>query len=237
MRKRVRFVFSPSAAVVAVAMLACGLADGQARDTPAPARGQPPAATTARNDPGPELARLDALAGQWTVRQSMWPDPARPPVVDRGEATLTPVLGGRHLRQELRIDSPKGAFHGLGYLGFDDAAQRYDSLWMDVNFNGMILAHGRYDPSKTATSWPAPCPIPATAARCLRCAKSCACGMPITSPSSTTSATKAGSGWPCGWSTRGNKRAAHARRTVQSARRAITTSSSARSRASRRMSR
>jgi len=150
MRKRVRFVFSPSAAVVAVAMLACGLADGQARDTPAPARGQPPAATTARNDPGPELARLDALAGQWTVRQSMWPDPARPPVVDRGEATLTPVLGGRHLRQELRIDSPKGAFHGLGYLGFDDAAQRYDSLWMDVNFNGMILAHGRYDPSKNS---------------------------------------------------------------------------------------
>jgi len=82
------------------------------------------------------------------VRQSMWTDPAKPPAIDVGEATLTPVLGGRHLRQDLRIDSPTGAFRGLGYLGYDLATRRYDSLWMDVNFTGMILAHGSYDPSR-----------------------------------------------------------------------------------------
>lgn len=54
------------------------------------------------------------------------------------------VLGSRHLRQDLRIASAE-PFEGLGYIGYDDAAGRYDSSWMDTNFAGMIVAHGNYD--------------------------------------------------------------------------------------------
>jgi hypothetical protein len=150
MRERSRFPLSIAPAVAAAILLACGPAHGQASpDASTRAREPSPAvASTARADSGPELQRLNALAGHWTVRQSMWTDPAKPPAIDVGEATLTPVLGGRHLRQDLRIDSPTGAFRGLGYLGYDLATRRYDSLWMDVNFTGMILAHGSYDPSR-----------------------------------------------------------------------------------------
>jgi hypothetical protein len=89
-------------------------------------------------------ARLAALAGQWSVRQSLWLDPGSAPVVDHGTATWTMVLGGRHLRQNLRIAS-RQPFEGLGYIGYDDAVGRYDSSWMDTNFTGMIVAHGDYD--------------------------------------------------------------------------------------------
>ncbi len=89
-------------------------------------------------------AQLAALAGQWSVQQSLWPDPALAPVVDHGTASWTMVLGGRHLRQDLRIAS-RPPFEGLGYIGYDDALGRYDSSWMDTNFTGMILAHGHYD--------------------------------------------------------------------------------------------
>jgi hypothetical protein len=85
--------------------------------------------------------RLDWLAGRWSVRQSFWTDPAKAPAVDTGTAVFARVLEGRHLRQELRIDAAK-PFHGLGYLGYDEAAGRYDSLWMDVNFGGLVLARG-----------------------------------------------------------------------------------------------
>ncbi|HEX7732363.1 MAG TPA: DUF1579 family protein [Rhodanobacter sp.] len=91
--------------------------------------------------PASAARSLDWLAGRWDVRQSFWTDAARPPAVDAGSAVFTPVLEGRHLRQELAIASAT-PFHGLGYLGYDDAAGRFDSLWMDVNFGGVVIAHG-----------------------------------------------------------------------------------------------
>lgn len=85
--------------------------------------------------------RLDWLVGNWSVHQSFWTDTSKAPTIDTGSAVFSSVLSGRHLRQELRIDSAK-PFHGLGYLGYDAGASRYDSLWMDVNFGGVVVAHG-----------------------------------------------------------------------------------------------
>lgn len=149
MHKRSRFPLSLAPAIAAM-VVTCIPARGRAlSEAPTHAReASPAAASTTRESPGPEVKRLNALAGHWTVRQSMWTDPARPPAIDLGEATITPVLGGRHWRQDLRIDSPRGVFRGLGYLGYDLATHRYDSLWMDVNFTGVIVAHGNYDPSR-----------------------------------------------------------------------------------------
>lgn len=84
------------------------------------------------------------LAGHWSVQQSMWTTPGASPVVDHGTATYALVLGGRDLRQDLRIASSK-PFEGLGYIGQDGVAGSYFSSWMDTNFSGMILAHGSYD--------------------------------------------------------------------------------------------
>lgn len=112
--------------------------------------GSHPSAAAPQVDP--PHAQLASLAGHWAVRQSMWMDPKSAPVVDHGSAIYAMVLGGRHLRQQLRIASSK-PFEGLGYIGYDDAAGKYYSSWMDTNFSGIILAHGSYDAASRTYSF------------------------------------------------------------------------------------
>lgn len=107
---------------------------------------------TPTTSPSAPAHRLDWLAGRWSVRQSFWADPAKAPAVDGGSAVFAAVLGGQHLRQELQIDSAK-PFRGLGYFGYDAAAGRYDSLWMDVNFGGVVVAHGDCRPDGRACTF------------------------------------------------------------------------------------
>lgn len=96
--------------------------------------------------PDAQHAALGALAGQWDVRQSFYLKPGEPPQIDTGSAEFAMVLNGRHLRQSLHIAS-KQPFEGLGYLGYDPAVGHWFSTWMDVNFPGLIVAWGDYDPT------------------------------------------------------------------------------------------
>ena len=93
----------------------------------------------------PQHAALAALAGHWSVTQTLWSTPGAPPAIDQGEADFAMVLDGRHLRQELHIAAKDKPFEGLGYIGYDTSAKTYFSTWMDVNFTGFIIAKGDYD--------------------------------------------------------------------------------------------
>ena len=130
----------PALLTLALALASTALHAGGADPPAAPAQ-----ATAPSGAPGPQHRALAELAGPWAVVQTLWSAPGRPPAVDRGSATIVPVLGGRHLRQDLRIDAPGAPFEGLGYLGYDNASGRYESSWMDTNFTGMIIARGDYD--------------------------------------------------------------------------------------------
>lgn len=94
--------------------------------------------------PDREHQLLAALAGKWEVRQSFWGAPGKPPKRDDGTAELAMVLNGRHLRQTLHIADGTG-FEGLSYIGYDSAARRFFSTWMDVNFPGLVIAWGSLD--------------------------------------------------------------------------------------------
>lgn len=94
-----------------------------------------------------EHARLATMAGRWDVKQSLWEQSGQAPHVDHGTAVFSLVLDGRHLRQNLHIDAPAKPFDGLGYVGYDNATGEYYSTWMDVNFPGLIIARGSFDPS------------------------------------------------------------------------------------------
>lgn len=87
---------------------------------------------------------LAALAGHWTVTQSLWLDGAATPKIDAGDADFAMVLNGRHLKQTLHINDGTG-FEGLGYLGYDSGSGQAFSTWMDVNFPGMVVAWGGFD--------------------------------------------------------------------------------------------
>lgn len=109
-------------------------------------RTAPDSATTSVLDP--QHVQLGKLAGRWQVNQRLWTRPGQPPQVDAGVATFTMLLGGRHLQQDLRIASHP-PFQGLGYIGYDAATRSYFATWMDVNFTGLLVMHGDYDPRAT----------------------------------------------------------------------------------------
>jgi hypothetical protein len=90
--------------------------------------------------------QLATFAGRWNVEQFLWTRPGAAPEVDPGSAEFGMVLGGRHLRQDLRVRSGT-PFQGIGYVGFDNASRKYYSGWMDINFTGLLVLTGDYDPA------------------------------------------------------------------------------------------
>ncbi|WP_116091670.1 DUF1579 family protein [Sphingomonas crusticola] len=92
---------------------------------------------------------LTGLSGPWSVRQSFWAAPGAAPKVDQGKAEFAMVLRQQHLRQKLHIADGTD-FEGLGYIGYDTASARFFTIWMDVNFPGMVVAHGGYDAAAKA---------------------------------------------------------------------------------------
>lgn len=96
--------------------------------------------------PDAEHRLLAGLAGEWTVEQSFWATPGKPPKIDTGHASLAMILNGRHLRQSVRIDDGSN-FEGLGYFGYDPVTKAFFSTWMDVNFPGIVIARGALEPA------------------------------------------------------------------------------------------
>ena len=96
--------------------------------------------------PDAEHRMLAGLAGEWTVKQSFWTTPGKPPKIDTGHASLAMILNGRHLRQSVHIDDGSN-FEGLGHFGYDPATKAFFSTWMDVNFPGVVIARGGFGPA------------------------------------------------------------------------------------------
>jgi hypothetical protein len=103
--------------------------------------------------PGPQHQQLaDHFVGQWTAKQTMWMDPAAPPMTQTGSSSSETVLGGRQVRSDFSGSFMGQPFQGIGYSGYDNVTGRYTSTWADNMSTGTLLAYGDYDPtSKTYT--------------------------------------------------------------------------------------
>ena len=85
--------------------------------------------------PGEHHAALDSMAGDWKIEGKFRMSPESEWMDSPSKASIEWVLGGRFLRQE--VSSPPSPmmpqpFEGVGYLGYDNGAQRYVSSWMDT---------------------------------------------------------------------------------------------------------
>jgi hypothetical protein len=115
-----------------------------------PAHAGEPSAPSAPGAVSVEHARLARLAGLWNVKQSLWLKPGEEPQMDTGTAEFTTVLGGRALRQELRISSST-PFQGIGFTGYDTLTRTYFTSWMDMNFTDLLVLRGTRD--EVADTW------------------------------------------------------------------------------------
>lgn len=93
--------------------------------------------------PGAAHAELAARAGEWTVDYKYRWSPDAPWTTAQGTVASKPVLGGRYLMEEHAMEMMGMPMQGLLFLGFDNSAQEYTSLWMDTSSTWWVEARGR----------------------------------------------------------------------------------------------
>lgn len=169
---KLRTVAGVSMGLLAMSVLA-GLAQPDRSTQPAGSKpaAQPPAqpseaeytaAMMKAGTPGPEHARIMALAGTWNGKVSFQMAPDAPPQTSTGTMVNTPVLGGRQLRQEWKGDMMGMPFEGLGYWGYDNIKKQYTSFWSDTMSTSVMASAGTYDEKSQAYTLTGTTPDPLT---------------------------------------------------------------------------
>lgn len=102
--------------------------------------------------PGAAHKRLEPMVGKFDVRILTWVDPSQPPVESSASAVSVWVLENRYV-QTMLVGAPSAdAFRGIGYIGYDNVAKRYQAAWMDNGSTAITLYTGGFDAEgKSAT--------------------------------------------------------------------------------------
>lgn len=101
--------------------------------------------------PGPAHATLKAMEGKWKAVVKSWNAPGEPSVSE-GTAENRMILGGRYLEERFQSTMMQMPFEGYGLTGYDNAAHRYQSFWVDNMSTSMMTGTGAMDDAgKTLT--------------------------------------------------------------------------------------
>ncbi len=143
----------PIVALVATALCLAGPTFAQEAGKPPSAK----AAAVARAmdkamTPGEYQKRLEPMIGSFNVRVLIWVDPGKPPIESTASAVSTWVLGNRFVQTMLVGGPSDDAFNAIGYIGYDNAAKKYQASWMDDGSTALTLYTGGFNADgKSAT--------------------------------------------------------------------------------------
>ena len=103
--------------------------------------------------PGESHKALEPFVGAWTYTAQWWMGPEEQPQTMTGTAANTLIYGGRFLRQEFHgneAQEGQPAFEGLGFTGYDNLRQEYQTVWLDNMATGMMVGAGQFDATTKA---------------------------------------------------------------------------------------
>ncbi|MES2964095.1 MAG: DUF1579 domain-containing protein [Bdellovibrionota bacterium] len=100
---------------------------------------------TEAGTPGAEHKVLTDLAGDWKVSSKMWETAKGKPQESSGTSSFTPILGGRFVQQMFKGEVMGMPYEGMGLMGYDNVAKKYDTLWVDSMSTGMMKGAGAFD--------------------------------------------------------------------------------------------
>jgi hypothetical protein len=95
--------------------------------------------------PGPAHKALEPLVGDWNAEVKMWMAPDAPPTITKGTAKSTWALKGRFVQQDFSGEFMGKPFRGLGFTGYDNVRQKYNSVWIDDMSTTMFTGEGEAD--------------------------------------------------------------------------------------------
>ena len=103
------------------------------------------------SQPGPEIKRLEALAGTWSTTIKIWADGEDAPAAEMsGTAERKWILGGRYLEEITENATQDGVYQGRGYFGYNRAQGLYEFVWISTEDIEVSLDRGRIDPETNA---------------------------------------------------------------------------------------
>jgi len=106
---------------------------------------------------------LDQFAGFWNTESSFWMEGTdKPPVVSRGNASFSWVLGDRFLKMDYKGTFMGSKMEGIGYYGYDNMKKQYIQVWMDNTSTAFFPATGTLDEGGTNITLSGPMDDPAT---------------------------------------------------------------------------
>ncbi len=95
--------------------------------------------------PGPAHKALEALVGNWKAEVKCWHEPGGSPQVSQGTAKAKWVLNGRFLEEEFRGEMMGKPFTGRSLMGYDNAKQTFNTVWLSDMQTSMFTSEGKGD--------------------------------------------------------------------------------------------
>jgi hypothetical protein len=89
--------------------------------------------------------------------------PGAEPMQAESTTTITPIMGGRYTKVDVKGEMPGGTgpFEGFGIYGYDNVTQKFTASWIDNMSTGIAQGTGELSPDgKTLTiTYKYTCPV------------------------------------------------------------------------------
>jgi len=103
--------------------------------------------------PGAAHKLLEPLVGDWNAEVKCWMGPDAPPTITKGTAKSTWALKERFVQQEFNGEFMGKPFRGIGFTGYDNVRQKYNSVWIDDMTTTMVTSEGEAEPGGKAITF------------------------------------------------------------------------------------
>ena len=94
--------------------------------------------------PGEEQARLKPFVGEWNV-VGEFNGGGGSIIKSESTSSMSMILGGRFLWQEVHGSVQGEAFEGRSLIGFDNGSKKWFNVWIDSGGTGLLVADGVED--------------------------------------------------------------------------------------------
>jgi len=111
-------------------------------------------ACMAAGAPGAQHKELARSIGHWSGTCTQWMAPGTEPMKSEVTCDMSNFLDGRFVKCEYSGEIPgMGPFHGIGFNGFDNVAQKYVSIWLDNCGTGIMTGEGSQSADGKTLTW------------------------------------------------------------------------------------
>lgn len=113
----------------------------------------------ARMTPNENHKSLNDIVGKFNYTMKWWMAPEGKAEETKGTSTSKWIMNGRFVQQDVKAKMNGQNFQGLGYTGYDNVKEEYQSVWLDNMATGIMFSNGTKEANTIASSGTFGCPM------------------------------------------------------------------------------